>query len=109
MQFESNIPEESDESVYYAEEVTIDSCGIDLVVYGEKYSASFEDIDCVDVALAILEDDFDTETASQVGLIERIGGLGVDAMERMGYSYLKASQNLRENLLAEVKTVELVA
>lgn len=95
MIFASHIPEETDESVYYAEEVIIDSCGVDILVCGEKYSASFEDIDSVDLALAIMEDDFEKETASQVDLIGRVGGMGVDAMERMGYSYLAAAQKLR--------------
>lgn len=100
MNFESYIPMDEDESVFYCDEVVIDSCGVDLKFFGNTYSASFQDIRTVDLALAILEDDFEKETASQVDLIGRIGHMDVDAMERSGFAYLKAAQKLRNTKAA---------
>lgn len=95
MIFESYIPTEEDESVFYAESVTVDSGGIDLKLYDETYSASFVDVDKIDVALAILEDDFkeDEERAQNV---LKLGTLSTDALERLGWVYMRASQIKRE-------------
>lgn len=101
MQFEAHVPDNiGEESVNYAESCTIDSVGADIVHFGETISLSFEGQDVVDIALAILEDDFEGETASQVDLIGRMGGMSVDAMEKLGYSYLAAAQKLRNTKAA---------
>lgn len=41
----------------YADSLTADYCGLDLHIDGETYSASFEDVDRAELALAILDDD----------------------------------------------------
>lgn len=95
MIFESYIPTEEDESVFYAESVTVDSGGIDLKLYDQTYSASFEDVDKIDVALAILEDDFKEEEERARNVL-KLGTLPTESLEALGWIYLRASQIKRE-------------
>ena len=55
MQTELIVPLEENEN--YADSLTADYCGLDLHIDGETYSASFEDVDRAELALAILDDD----------------------------------------------------
>ena len=55
MQTELIVPLEENEN--YADSLTADYYGLDLHIDGETYSASFEDVDRAELALAILDDD----------------------------------------------------
>ncbi len=101
MQFEAHVPSEiGEESVNYGNSATIDHGGCDIVHFGETISVSFQDQDPVDLALAVLDEDFEGETASHVELIGRIGSMDVDSLERQGYAHLKAAQKLRNTKAA---------
>ena len=59
MQTELVVPLEENEN--YADSLTADYYGLDLHIDGETYSASFEDVDRAELALAVLDDDAYTE------------------------------------------------
>lgn len=92
MVFEGFIPDnESEESVYYAQTVTVDSDGIDLRLYGETYSASFQEVDKVEVAMAILEDDF-SHLEERAEIMLKLGAFSSDSLEELGWVYMRAAQ-----------------
>lgn len=95
MQFEAFIPKNEDESTYYAESVTIDPDGIDLKVFGETYSASFQEVDKVDLAMAVLEDDF-SHLESRAARVQLLGSFPEEDLENMGWIYLRAAQISRQ-------------
>lgn len=52
----------SSDEIFYADEMLIDSAGIDLLVEGEyQLSASFENIDPFELAWQVMDPDFDYE------------------------------------------------
>ena len=59
MQTELVVPLEDNEN--YADSLTADYCGLDLHIDGETYSASFEDVDRAELALAVLDDEYYSE------------------------------------------------
>lgn len=96
MQFESYVPFEEPEASQYAHKVTIDGDGVDLAIDGETISASFQGQNNIDIAIALLDEEF-AHTEGNVHLIQRMGGYTAQGMEDLGYAYLKASQLLRLN------------
>lgn len=100
MNFDSYIPtdnEAGEDAQQYANHVTIDGGGVDLVHFGETISGSFNGQNPVEIALAVMEESF-THTDGQVHLTIRMGGYTPTGMEDLGYSYLKAAQLMRQKL-----------
>lgn len=95
MQLVAHVPHElGEEAEQYATKAVVDSDGIDLTFWGDTVSLSFEGQDKVDIALAILEEDFKHEEAGarRAHLVTN----DVDALESLGWQYLRASQMIRE-------------
>lgn len=92
MQFNVEIPYElGEESVNYADTVVIDGGGCDLIVDGERYTGSFLSEDIVEIALAVLEEEFKSENERAEAIV-KLGTFTVESLENLGYVYLKASQ-----------------
>ena len=98
MNFQSHIPfgEVEPEALdSYASDFVIDCGGIDLKTAQGTFSASFQELDVVDVALAVLQEDFQGEEERARNVL-KLGTLDTDALERLGYVYLRAAQIKRE-------------
>lgn len=96
MIFEAYIPTEldPDEAAQYANRVSVDGDGIDLGIDGETISASFQGQNNLDIAIALLEDEF-KHAEPIVHLIQRMGGYTEQGMQELGYAYIKAAQIMR--------------
>ena len=108
MQTELVVPLEENEN--YADSLTADYYGLDLHIDGETYSASFEDVDRAELALAILAEpvwleahDLDMVDAHVIylqkeyqHLIDLYGVTLADVLDLKVRSYLVAMKRFKE-------------
>lgn len=108
MQTELVVPLEENEN--YADSLTADYDGLDLYIDGETYSASFEDVDRAELALAIMAEpdwleshDLDMVDAHVIylqkeyqHLIDLYGVTLADVLDLKVRSYLVAMKRFKE-------------
>lgn len=99
MNFEAHVPLDLEESDSYGTHVTIDQDGVDIQFWGETVSASFQGQDPIDLALAVMGEDFNflEQNASNV---LKLGAFTTESLENLAWTYLKAAQ-MRRNYVAE--------
>lgn len=92
--FNLNVPvkETVDEDSLYADEIILDCGGADIYVAGEyEMSLSWDGLDRVDVALAVLEGEYKVADIEIQDILDLESG-DSDELAAIGYMYLKASQ-----------------